>query len=155
MYVDRYRSHSMLFMTGPLQERFKSPITCTVSIERTEPDGSLTSMSYMKARVSEKYGPAFQKCILGYMSDLTFIGVASKSLGLRRWGKGPKELAMSVSSFLKYLGCNCRLRDRAVFIGSFHILLQVRTIYRSLATPHPSIYVSAMTLTAQNGSSTL
>ncbi|THH11216.1 hypothetical protein EW145_g796 [Phellinidium pouzarii] len=86
-----------IILEGLVQERSRSPILCTVQVERKAADGTLIVMSYMKARGIPKYGPAFQKCILGYMSDMSFIVVASKSLGLDPYGKGPGALGMSSS----------------------------------------------------------
>ena len=40
-------------------------------IERRDLEGALTVMTYMKAKGIPKFGLAFQKCILGYMSDMT------------------------------------------------------------------------------------
>jgi len=51
----------------------------------------------MKARGIPKYGAAFQKCILSYMSDMNFIPVAPTTLGLRRFSKGPGALSMTSS----------------------------------------------------------
>ncbi|KAH8120165.1 Thioesterase/thiol ester dehydrase-isomerase [Phellopilus nigrolimitatus] len=84
-------------LEGIIQERCKSPILCTVQVERKGPDGTLTIMHYMKARGIPKYKPAFQKCILGYMSDMAFITVAARSVGLKRYSEGPKALSMSSS----------------------------------------------------------
>ncbi|KAI5121256.1 hypothetical protein M0805_002301 [Coniferiporia weirii] len=84
-------------MEGIIQERSKSPIQCTVQVERKAADGTIMVMYYMKARGIPKYGPAFQKSILGYMSDMSFISVAARSTGLKRFGKGPGSLSMSSS----------------------------------------------------------
>ncbi|KAL5534390.1 hypothetical protein ACEPAG_852 [Sanghuangporus baumii] len=80
-----------------IHERQKSPIQCTVQIEREAGDGTIMFMHYMRARGIPKYEPAYQKCILGYMSDLAFIGVGARTLGLRRFGEGPNALGMSSS----------------------------------------------------------
>jgi len=80
-----------------IRERSRSPLAIKAGIERRASDGTLTVMHWMKARGIPKYGPAFQKCILGYMSDMQFIGVAAKALGLRRDGKSPGALSMTSS----------------------------------------------------------
>lgn len=36
------------------------------------------------------------QCIIAYLSDFYFIGVASRTLGLKRFSKGHDALAMSV-----------------------------------------------------------
>jgi len=79
------------------EERSKSPLAVKIGIERKLPDGNMVVMHWMKARGVPKFGPAFQKCILGYMSDMNFISVAPRALGLKRFSKGPTALSMSSS----------------------------------------------------------
>ncbi|EJD04105.1 Thioesterase/thiol ester dehydrase-isomerase [Fomitiporia mediterranea MF3/22] len=90
-------------LDGIIQERKKSSIQCTVQIEREVGDGTTMFMHYMRARGIPKYEPAYQKCILGYMSDLAFIGVGAKTLGLRRFGEGASGAsALGMSSSLDH-----------------------------------------------------
>ncbi|KAK0473236.1 thioesterase-like superfamily-domain-containing protein [Armillaria novae-zelandiae] len=77
-------------------ERTRSPIAIKRAKEHEiTVDGSTRYMYWMKAKNIPQYEPHFQKCILAYLSDLYFISVAGRILGLRRYAKGPDSLAMS------------------------------------------------------------
>ncbi|KLO17027.1 Thioesterase/thiol ester dehydrase-isomerase [Schizopora paradoxa] len=78
-------------------DRERSPLLCTMGVERRDEDGTLTILRWIKARNIPVYAPAFQKCILGYMSDYTFIGTAPRALGLKRYSKGPGAQGMTSS----------------------------------------------------------
>ncbi|KAK0456329.1 thioesterase-like superfamily-domain-containing protein [Armillaria borealis] len=77
-------------------ERTRSPIAIKRAKEHEiTADGSTRYMYWMKAKNIPQYEPHFQKCILAYLSDLYFISVAGRILGLTRYAKGPDSLAMS------------------------------------------------------------
>lgn len=77
-------------------ERSRSPISIKVAAEHDHSaDGVVRYMYWMKARSIPKYEAPFQKCILAYASDLQFISVASRTLGLRRDGGPGSRLAMN------------------------------------------------------------
>ncbi|KDQ54755.1 hypothetical protein JAAARDRAFT_347616 [Jaapia argillacea MUCL 33604] len=77
-------------------ERRRSPVAVKAVPDpgRTSADFPSVHMWWMKAKNIPKYEAPFQKAILGYMSDLHFIGVAATTLGLKRMSKGPDALAM-------------------------------------------------------------
>jgi len=76
-------------------ERSKSPIAIKLALEHdVSKDGVVRYMYWMKARSIPNYEAPFQKCILGYASDLHFIGTASRVVGLRNYGQGPERLGM-------------------------------------------------------------
>lgn len=76
-------------------ERVRSPIAVRVAVEhQEEPDGTIQYMYWMKAKNIPNYDAPFQKCILGYFSDMHFISSAGRTLGLRRGGRGPTALSM-------------------------------------------------------------
>ncbi|KIK98512.1 hypothetical protein PAXRUDRAFT_134077 [Paxillus rubicundulus Ve08.2h10] len=82
-------------------ERAKGPIAVRRASRTVTGDhGAVTSMFWTQARTgkAEVYGTPYQKCILAYLSDLNFITVASDTLKLKRYSKGPGGLAMNVSS---------------------------------------------------------
>ncbi|KAJ7225829.1 thioesterase-like superfamily-domain-containing protein [Mycena pura] len=79
-------------------ERRHSPIAVKLAVENdlSESTGSFTRFMYwMQARDVPKYEAPFQKCILGYLSDLHLLRAAAQTLKLERLGKGPNALAMS------------------------------------------------------------
>ncbi|KAF5375155.1 hypothetical protein D9758_000473 [Tetrapyrgos nigripes] len=77
-------------------ERQRSPIAVKVAKEHeVSQDGTIRYMYWMQAKNIPEYETPFQKCILSYLSDLQFIGTASRSLGLKRYSRGPDSLAMS------------------------------------------------------------
>ncbi|KII93408.1 hypothetical protein PLICRDRAFT_87787 [Plicaturopsis crispa FD-325 SS-3] len=78
------------------RERTTSPIAVKVAKEYApDKEGKLSFMYWMRARDIPKYEPAFQKCILSYLSDLYFISVSAKALGLKRYGVGPEYQSMN------------------------------------------------------------
>lgn len=83
------------FFEAVIAERAKSPIAIKVAMDgELSPEGVERYMYWMKARSIPKYDAPFQKCILAYASDLQFIGVASRTLGLKRGAQGEKSLGM-------------------------------------------------------------
>ncbi|KAF7310640.1 DNA repair protein RAD14 [Mycena chlorophos] len=78
------------------QERTRSPIAVKVALENDSLAGGATRhMYWLKARDIPKYEPHYQKCILAYMSDLYLLGAARRTLGLKRFGKGPQAVSMT------------------------------------------------------------
>jgi len=79
-------------------ERANGPIAVR-RVPRTVTDehGALTNMYWMQARTGkmDAYEAPYQKCILAYMSDLNFIGIAAETLKLKRFSSGPDAHAMS------------------------------------------------------------
>jgi len=69
-----------------IDERSKSPIAVKVAKKHdVDEKGIVTYMYWMSARNLGKDTPApFQKCIVAYLSDLYFVGTASRTLGLER-----------------------------------------------------------------------
>jgi len=80
-----------------IEERAKSPIAIKTAKSRdVAADGTITYMYWMGARnLGAKYETPFQKCIVAYLSDFYFIGVGSRTLGLKTLSKGPDALSMS------------------------------------------------------------
>ncbi|KAF9459455.1 HotDog domain-containing protein [Collybia nuda] len=77
-------------------ERTRSPIAIKRAKEHdVAADGTVSYMYWMQARDIPKYEAPFQKCILSYMSDMYFISTASRIMGLKRFGKGPKSTSMT------------------------------------------------------------
>ncbi|KZP00548.1 Thioesterase/thiol ester dehydrase-isomerase [Calocera viscosa TUFC12733] len=56
-----------------------------------------TTMYWLKARGVGHLEPSFHKCIVAYLSDLAFIGLAARTLKLSYVGKPPKRLSMMSS----------------------------------------------------------
>ncbi|KAJ8084304.1 acyl-CoA thioesterase [Marasmius tenuissimus] len=77
------------------QERRRSPIAIKMAREHVVRHGDIRYMYWMKAKNIPKYEAPFQKCILGYLSDLYFIGTISRIIGLKRHSKGPNAIAMN------------------------------------------------------------
>ncbi|KAF9014982.1 thioesterase-like superfamily-domain-containing protein [Cyathus striatus] len=78
-----------------LQERNRSPIAIKrAKVHDISPDGTIRYMYWMQARNIPKYEAPFQKCILSYISDILFIGTASRTMGMKRVGKGPNVRSM-------------------------------------------------------------
>ncbi|TFK57475.1 Thioesterase/thiol ester dehydrase-isomerase [Heliocybe sulcata] len=77
-------------------ERIKSPVSIrTVTHEgRAVGNGATMYMYWMKTKSVPQYDAPYQKAILGYISDLYFIGVSANTLGLKRLSKGPDALGM-------------------------------------------------------------
>ncbi|KAF9270062.1 Thioesterase/thiol ester dehydrase-isomerase [Marasmius fiardii PR-910] len=87
-------------ISGSLQtyaeERRRSPIAVKMAKEHDIADnGTVRYMYWMQAKNIPQYEAPFQKCILGYLSDLYFIGSASRIMGLKRYSKGPDAYGMS------------------------------------------------------------
>jgi acyl-CoA thioesterase II len=82
-----------------IEERTKSPIAWKpAKLHDVAADGTITYMFWMSARnLGAKYGVPFQKCIVAYLSDMNFIGVAARTLGLKRFGHGPGSISMTSS----------------------------------------------------------
>ncbi|TFK76835.1 Thioesterase/thiol ester dehydrase-isomerase [Pluteus cervinus] len=79
-----------------LTERSRSPIAIRAAREHlVSSDGTISYMYWMQARSIPEYPAPFQKCILGYISDLFFIASAGRTMGLKRYGKGPDVLTMT------------------------------------------------------------
>ncbi|KAF8078267.1 HotDog domain-containing protein [Lyophyllum atratum] len=82
-----------------VKERTRSPIAIKRAKGIDSPaDGTVSYMYWMQTRNSPKYEAPFQKCILSYISDLNFISSASKIMGLKRFGKGPDTVSMTIVS---------------------------------------------------------
>jgi len=69
----------------------RSPVAIRSAGDHYE-DGVLVCYTWMKVKHIQEWNPAYQKCILGYLSDVLFIGAGSRLLGLE-WqaGDGPKS----------------------------------------------------------------
>ncbi|KIK71319.1 hypothetical protein GYMLUDRAFT_235654 [Collybiopsis luxurians FD-317 M1] len=78
-------------------ERRKSPIAIKLAKEHETLDGGVVRYMYwMQAKNIPEYEAPFQKCILGYLSDLKFIASAFGIVGLNRFSsRGPKSVGMS------------------------------------------------------------
>jgi len=77
-----------------IEERKASPIAIKEGSHFVSGSGELTETLWMKAKAIPRYSPPFQKCILSYMSDVRFLGVAATQLGLRRVKPAEKVLGM-------------------------------------------------------------
>lgn len=77
-------------------ERARSPIAVKLAkklaASESKPE---VHMYWMQARDIPKYEPPFQKCILGYLSDLYFIYSGAQISGLKRFGTGDHSLGMT------------------------------------------------------------
>ncbi|KAF7339926.1 DNA repair protein RAD14 [Mycena venus] len=79
-----------------LNDRRGSPIAVKLAVERETSMPGITRICYwMQARDIPEYDAPFQKCILGYISDLQLLSAASQALGLQRFGRGPKATSMT------------------------------------------------------------
>jgi acyl-CoA thioesterase II len=78
-------------------DRARNPIAIkTAKSHEVAADGTITYMYWMGARnLGSKYEAPFQKCILAYLSDFHFIDVGTRTLGLKRYRKGPDALSMT------------------------------------------------------------
>ncbi|KAF8710743.1 Acyl-CoA thioesterase, partial [Rhizoctonia solani] len=77
------------------EDRKRSPIAIKPAGSITTPDGLVQSMYWMRAKnAPTKFQADFQKCVLAYMSDLNFIGVAARSTGLHSGVAPPNRLGM-------------------------------------------------------------
>ncbi|KIM20399.1 hypothetical protein M408DRAFT_82054 [Serendipita vermifera MAFF 305830] len=90
-------------------ERQKGPIAIKDTPKYRSADGVLTQAFWMRAKAVPKYELPFQKCILSYMSDLRFLGVAATEMGLSRRRPWPKNLGMMSTLdhtvwFYRYVG---------------------------------------------------
>jgi len=80
-----------------IADRKNSPVGIKHVPTRTNDDGTNIYMVWMKAKSIPRYPPAYQKCILSYISDHWFIGSVSRQIGYRFGTKGPKGIAMQQS----------------------------------------------------------
>jgi len=78
------------------QDRRQSPIALKSARKHKgqKYDERDPTMYWMKARAVSDLPPSFHKCILAYMSDLNFIGVAGKTMHLSHVAKPPNKLSM-------------------------------------------------------------
>jgi len=77
------------------EHRDRSPIAIRFAGHHYE-GGVLISYAWMKAKHVPECDLAYQKCILGYLSDALFIGAGSKLLGLKHQIEdGPKSHGLS------------------------------------------------------------
>ncbi|KAF7982096.1 hypothetical protein HWV62_30419 [Athelia sp. TMB] len=79
-----------------IEERSRSPIAVKVAkYHDVDEKGIVTYAYWMSARSLGKNTPApFQKCIVAYLSDLYFVGTASRTLGLERNREGENSVGM-------------------------------------------------------------
>jgi len=81
--------------TTRAEYRDRSPIDVRPAGDHYE-GGVLISYAWMKAKQVPECDLAYQKCILGYLSDALFIGAGAKLLGLEnRVEDGPKSHGLS------------------------------------------------------------
>jgi len=81
--------------TTGAEYRDRSPIAIRTAGDHYE-GGVLVSCTWMKAKHVPECDLAYQKCILGYLSDALFIGAGSRLLGLRyQIEDGPKSHGIS------------------------------------------------------------
>ncbi|KAJ8501559.1 hypothetical protein ONZ51_g506 [Trametes cubensis] len=87
------------FCLTALEERRRSPIEVKLAGVRESEDGIPIFLYWHKARNTPvRYDPAFQKCILAYISDSQFISAARRTLTqLNQGGKGPTKVVMQTS----------------------------------------------------------
>ncbi|KAL1951750.1 hypothetical protein VTO73DRAFT_899 [Trametes versicolor] len=87
------------FCLTALEERRRSPIEVKLAGVRESEDGMPTFLYWHKARNTPvRYDPAFQKCILSYISDSQFISAARRTLAyVNQGGKGPTTVVMQTS----------------------------------------------------------
>ncbi|KAJ7042564.1 thioesterase-like superfamily-domain-containing protein [Mycena alexandri] len=79
-----------------ISERLRSPIAVKVAVDNdTSIPGMSRLMYWMQARDIPEYEAPFQKCILGFISDLYLLSAASRALGLERFSKGPNATSMT------------------------------------------------------------
>jgi len=77
-----------------IADRKNSPICVKFVPTRINKDGPNVYMLWMKAKSIPKYPPAYQKCILAYISDHWFVQSAARQIGYRFGESGPKGLKM-------------------------------------------------------------
>ncbi|KAG7099047.1 hypothetical protein E1B28_000923 [Marasmius oreades] len=77
------------------EERKRSPIAIKMAKEHDVEGNGIRYMYWMQAKNIPKYEAPFQKCILGYLSDLYFIGAVPRIMGLKRYSKGPTAVGMT------------------------------------------------------------
>ncbi|KAJ6574785.1 thioesterase-like superfamily-domain-containing protein [Mycena capillaripes] len=91
-----YTNCDLTFLISCAQERQRSPIAIKLAVEKDMSISGMTRIMYwMQARDIPEYAAPFQKCILGYISDLNLLTAASQALGLQRFGKGPNATSMT------------------------------------------------------------
>ncbi|KAH8835402.1 HotDog domain-containing protein [Flagelloscypha sp. PMI_526] len=107
-------------------ERVRSPIAVKL-VKESEAldDGSIRFMYYMRAKNlpsagNEAYPVAFQKCILSYLSDLYFVGVAPRTLGFERFSKGPNATGMvsSLDHTIHFFSDSLDCGEWLLYVGS-------------------------------------
>ncbi|PIL29619.1 hypothetical protein GSI_08256 [Ganoderma sinense ZZ0214-1] len=85
------------FWRVAVEERARSPIEMKLAGVRHPKDGLPTFMSWLKARNTPKrYDPAFQKCILSYISDSQFISGIRRTLAILK-SDGNLKVVMQTS----------------------------------------------------------
>lgn len=93
--VSTKNEHLKNIWTTGAEHHDRSPIAIRSAGEHYE-GGVLVSFAWMKAKRVPECDLAYQKCILGYLSDALFIGAGARLLGLEyRNGDGPKIHGLS------------------------------------------------------------
>lgn len=87
-------------MLGYAFDRRNSPIALKLARrpkaqEAYDEHGS--TLVWLKAKDTGGLEPSFHKCIVAYLSDLMFIGIAAKAARLSNYAKPPNRLAMMTS----------------------------------------------------------
>lgn len=82
------------YLSDYVQEREQSPFEIKNAGSQVSESGVKFYMYWFRAKNIPQYEASFQKCILGYISDSHFIGVAARTLGIDRWKKPPKHMSM-------------------------------------------------------------
>ncbi|KAI5898592.1 Thioesterase/thiol ester dehydrase-isomerase [Schizophyllum commune H4-8] len=84
-------------------EREHSPIAIKIAKERImREDGSSQYAYWFQARNIPDYETAYQKCILGYLSDLRLIGTVAQTLGLKGYAMATGAQALGMSSTIDH-----------------------------------------------------
>ncbi|KAH9853134.1 thioesterase-like superfamily-domain-containing protein [Lenzites betulinus] len=91
--------HVKEFCLTSLEERRRSPIEVKLAGVRDSEDGLPVYLYWHKAKNTPvRYDPAFQKCILSYISDSQFISAARRTLvHTNQESKGPIKVVMQTS----------------------------------------------------------
>ncbi|TRM60128.1 thioesterase-like superfamily-domain-containing protein [Schizophyllum amplum] len=109
---DRYRQavndpalnpKTRAYMGDLAVERARSPIAIKVAKNRwVNEDGSSQYAYWFQARDIPSYEAPYQKCILGYLSDLRLIGTVAQTLGLKGYALASGAQALGMSSTLDH-----------------------------------------------------
>ncbi|KIY53192.1 Thioesterase/thiol ester dehydrase-isomerase [Fistulina hepatica ATCC 64428] len=86
------------FLLHLAEERARSPVYVRIARAHEEmtDDGMVRYMYWMRAKdVPVACGAMYQKCVLGYMSDLHLLPVAWRTMGMERGERGPNTISMS------------------------------------------------------------